>query len=137
MERLSDILEGIYDRIDGLTTDDDNTEITLRKAQSLLDDARNSARRHERKTAILHLSAYDVARCYGGPAEGGWWYDSPIFCHTVKTGTLEELKAERRRIYEEIPETDTRYRSTGGCDRVYFIESRPRDNELAQRPHYE
>lgn len=23
-----------------------------------------------------YISAYKVSRCYGGPEEGGWWYDS-------------------------------------------------------------
>ena len=28
------------------------------------------------RTAFLYVNAYEVMRHYGGPEEGGWWYDS-------------------------------------------------------------
>lgn len=31
---------------------------------------------HETREVIAFISVYEVDRCYGGPEEGGWWYDS-------------------------------------------------------------
>jgi hypothetical protein len=36
---------------------------------------------------MLYLNAYLVSRVYGGPEEGGWWYDAgePIACIPIPT----------------------------------------------------
>lgn len=51
---------------------------------------------------IRYVNAYDHNRAYGGPEEGGWWYDvgtvlASIPC--VSDEQVEEAKARLKQIY--------------------------------------
>ena len=35
------------------------------------------------------VAAYDCSMCWGGPEEGGWWYDAGELVRTLKTFRLE------------------------------------------------
>ena len=51
----------------------------------------------ERYNGYVFINVYRVNRDYGGPEEGGWWYDTGEFveCHPVKP---EDARAK----YEEV-----------------------------------
>lgn len=36
------------------------------------------------------VAVYDVNRCFGGPEEGGWWYDSGELVRAVRLDRNEE-----------------------------------------------
>ena len=43
------------------------------------------------------VAAYDVGRAYGGPEEGGWWYDVGSHVRTLSVHAREEEAYERCR----------------------------------------
>lgn len=47
----------------------------------------------ENKRGTFVVAVYLVDRCYGGPEEGGWWYDAGNLVRTVKV-----FKNENRAI---------------------------------------
>lgn len=42
------------------------------------------------RPVIAYLSVYEVHRCYGGPEEGGWWYDAYEFTGVSFPFTAEQ-----------------------------------------------
>lgn len=88
-------------------------------------------------TTTLYVNVYDVIRNYGGPEEGGWWYDSgePIESHPVTS--MEEAEALRAELENDFPRTGKRYSVLGGFDYDIFIEDHPAEEWPAYRPHYE
>lgn len=49
------------------------------------------------------VSIYQVDRCYGGPEEGGWWYDLWSFQHSDSFCTEEDLRYDIDSIREFFP----------------------------------
>ena len=67
-----------------------------------------------------YVNVYEVYRAYGGPEEGGWWYDAgePVF---TKVFTDEqEARSFSNEVYENMPEHSGEYRmgysDIDGCD---------------------
>lgn len=113
------------------------------------------------------LSLYSVSECYGGPEEGGWWYNNYHLkayriCRTEEeaTKTRKEMqkcvdeqekiyKRERHRYYETLPDPDETPCPVGGAEGyiptgwsdgeqyVIIVEDNPGDHETKGRPHYE
>lgn len=88
---------------------------------------------------MRYANVYAVTRHYGGPEEGGWWYDAgepigSVAMHpdwsweTVRT-FLEALYADRNHgnIGSVLGGTEVRI-----CREIYFAEPWP-----ARRPRYE
>ena len=87
------------------------------------------------------VNVYLVGRAYGGPEEGGWWYDYGLVeaCVPVKNWAEAEEWAERLR-------NDVRYSNEGRRDRYsvigdetfeVFIEDQPAENFPSERPRFE
>lgn len=112
------------------------------------------------------VSIYGIAQCYGGPEEGGWWYDhlrleAYRICKTEEEAREtkrqmrefvdqknEEYKANKYRHYEALPDPDEYpdpscnegYIPTGWSDGEEFeiiTENYPGENETQGRPVYE
>ena len=87
----------------------------------------------------LWVNAYVVTRHYGGPEEGGWWYDAgePLASVPVRSrdlalveqGRLESLLADH--AHGNIGSV------LGGAEVRVHIEHRFAQAWPAQRPHYE
>jgi hypothetical protein len=74
------------------------------------------------------VTVYDVSREYGGPEEGGWWYD----CWSVveeQRVLVEEAEAVKKSLEEE-------YRDDLD-DLQVVIEKCYRERETRRKPHYE
>jgi hypothetical protein len=75
---------------------------------------------------IAYVNVFDVTRCFGGPEEGGWWYDAGecIESHRVAATTEEELDTMCRdlidKLREDYPRTGKRYSVLGGIDYDVF-----------------
>jgi hypothetical protein len=94
-----------------------------------------------------YITAYAVTRHYGGPEEGGWWYNwykSIESIHIPKKyqGTskralnavaLREKALQLKLDY--INEGDI-YRVTGGVLLITCVESVKNENETTERPYY-
>jgi hypothetical protein len=86
----------------------------------------------EEKLDGYYVSVYNIESCYGGPEEGGWWYDWYIYVGAVyyeteeearkqSSATYEKLKkenagreGERRQAIANMPEGDSPYLDTEG-----------------------
>lgn len=105
------------------------------------------------------VTEYEVARRYGGPEEGGWWYDDYQLTGkpSQKVATFQEAEALRDELerklgqqedlsssrgFENLPE-DTEDDQiplgfSGDASNIrYFIEKVRGNNASKGRPHYE
>jgi hypothetical protein len=85
----------------------------------------------------MFASEYLVSRHYGGPEEGGWWYDWSDFKAVVFEGSDEEaIRVCKKRNAETEPQ---RFSVAAGTypDRVYLAEDYPGEHQSKHRPHYE
>ena len=68
---------------------------------------------------MKYVNVYEVSKCYGGPEEGGWWYNAGELRESF--GPITEVKAEY--LATSIREGDKPrwqyqmgFNSTDGCD---------------------
>jgi len=107
-----------------------------------------------------YVSVYEVQRAYGGPEEGGWWYDVYSLVDTVPVATrkaglevrkfLEEKYKEQNEItgplssskgFENLPEGTEDYQIPRGfagdaSEIAVFLEDTPGENATKERPSY-
>lgn len=94
-----------------------------------------------------YVSRYTVDRRFGGPEEGGWWYDWHTYEGMVAiipadvdeeegyaitralNAAAQAEKAEHGRL--------NRYSMAGSPDTVYLLEDDLCEHETTVRPHYE
>jgi hypothetical protein len=85
----------------------------------------------------LWVTAYEVDREYGGPEEGGWWYDTGQVVKTVQA-KAEDVDRVREALEKAYPRngqvSSVNYR--GGDYRVR-VEDRPGADYPTERPYYE
>lgn len=86
--------------------------------------------------------AYGISRHYGGPEEGGWYYDNTTILEVRKAYTWEQGVRQFRKLKEEYPtQRYGRGSVLGNGDDVYvrcvYSEADPRfPQENHWRPHY-
>lgn len=97
-----------------------------------------------------YITAYAVTRHYGGPEEGGWWYNHyepiesvalPEELHIPDISDeleqrLWEMKEELYRKHEEVSEGNI-YSVLGGVELSVLSEPVPNSNQTTGRPYYE
>lgn len=88
------------------------------------------------------VSMYAVSRHYGGPEEGGWWYDWKTFekvrCTVVGArADALRLASEFNATADEERDGPNRFSVIGGDDETYYVEQRPAEHQSTERPHYE
>lgn len=94
-------------------------------------------------TKPAYVNAYSVERCYGGPEEGGWWYDAgePIATIVVADENDEVgIKTAKERLTKEHgwkSNSQGRYSVNGGADFEISVEEVPAEAYPKSRPHYE
>lgn len=90
------------------------------------------------------LAFYAVDRAYGGPEEGGWWYDTGDLVRVIRIerdlATAYAKAARANRILDHL-EADLRSVGSvayaGGRHRVRVFEGTAPEYYPAVRPHYE
>lgn len=83
------------------------------------------------------VTVYAVGRKYGGPEEGGWWYDTGRVVLTRPCATLaeaEDLAAHYEGVY---PYTGRRSSVLGGKDWDVWVGEQPGADYPVKRPRYE
>lgn len=88
----------------------------------------------------FYIVAYSVARLYGGPEEGGWWYDSLVIEEVRKVYTFRSALVVTRELKEAYPPPRfNRFSAAGGDDQYvklcYSEADFPAEN--TRRPHYD
>jgi hypothetical protein len=89
-------------------------------------------------TQAYFVTVYEIDRCYGGPEEGGWWYDAgePIRFYVCRSH--DEAQDVREQLSNgEFPTTGKRYSVLGGEDYSIGIGLRPGEAFPDKIPHYE
>lgn len=102
--------------------------------------------------SVLYVNAYSISRHYGGPEEGGWWYDvhEPIMSVRVDENDIaptlheEDVEDAAKRIKElyvqrfrPMQPKHNRYSMIGGADIVVVIEETFAEFYPKERPRYE
>lgn len=91
---------------------------------------------------IVFVNAYLVDRLYGGPEEGGWWYDSgaPLASVPVDRGdeaAIEMWRAKLTTMFSDRAGSRSRSSVIGGPDIEVYVEDHTAAYFPAERPYYE
>ncbi len=98
-----------------------------------------------RKNHNIYVTMYAITREYGGPQEGGWWYNHYWVDETHCFGHNKKSLFKARRAYDKArkqAKSDSWgniYSVLGGCELVPRLEigKQHRSWETKVRPHYE
>lgn len=93
------------------------------------------------------VSKYNVTRHYGGPEEGGWWYDVYEYVDTLATKLTPEDARQKVNEFNELAKTQHRQPSgtyqgrfsvANHTDEVYMTENSKAQYDTSKdpRPHY-
>lgn len=88
----------------------------------------------------FYVVGYLIHRLYGGPEEGGWWYDQPEVCEVRKCYDWRDGLRAARELREEFkPDKRGRYSVIGGPDGYVGVYRDPQEFPGVdfERPHYE
>jgi hypothetical protein len=95
----------------------------------------------------VYINVYDIERVYGGPEEGGWWYNTgdPVLSVRLDPKNGYESREEllrRARVIERwlkhtYPTTNRRFSVLGGEDYDIEIEDHTGRYFPQRRPRYE
>lgn len=84
-------------------------------------EARKKATK-EGKQLPFYIVAYGINRCYGGPEEGGWYYDTSRILEVRKVYSLEAGLKAARELKEEYPTCKRgRFSVIGGEDTYLMV----------------
>jgi len=88
---------------------------------------------------MLYVNVYSVSRHYGGPEEGGWWFDAGKVVASHPSWSLDQARVLQDALRESYPPSQGagRYSVFGGEDIVVTIEDEPARAWPETRPHYE
>ena len=84
------------------------------------------------------VGLYHVERQYGGPEEGGWWYDCFYHVLSIPAWGEDDARQQWSRLQQRTlkPERPLSSMLSDGEARVIF-EERPGQYETTEVPHYE
>jgi hypothetical protein len=87
---------------------------------------------------IVFVNVYSVTRHYGGPEEGGWYFDwleciETYPCRNEVAGTMLKMLTDKNehKKFGDISSV------LGGQDIYVEIEETPKESETTERPYYE
>lgn len=93
-------------------------------------------------TPLLYVNVYLWDRCYGGPEEGGWYYDryDPVPEESVLAPSVEEAQRllEAKKAWAEEQNQERRHPSSVRSEGHYVVclEAWPGEPTPPGRPHY-
>lgn len=86
------------------------------------------------------VNVYELDRGYGGPEEGGWWYDIRTPVHSVRADSKVAAERIAEQLQEDYPEEGERPIYSviydGGAHSIR-VENHPPVREPQSVPHYE
>lgn len=84
----------------------------------------------------VFLNVYRLDRRYGGPEEGGWYYDHLSCVHT-KEVSFSEIQKEKDALTKEYGTGEGNISSVlGGYEIHIYAEDEPSKSETKERPYY-
>jgi len=92
-------------------------------------------------STIRYVNAYEVSRHYGGPEEGGWWFDAGTPLASVPCVTdeaVDEAKTHLQFLFGPAYEGNRDRHSVIGEENLeIFVEDTVATPFPAETPHYE
>ena len=85
-----------------------------------------------REEGPFFVSTYEVARAFGGPEEGGWWYNVTTKVKSFKVTSYQQAEKAAKVLYNEINQGDLDGKPTIRLERQAGI----MDNSKQPPPHY-
>ena len=96
------------------------------------------------KVDVHYPELYDVGRMYGGPEEGGWWWDCYVLRHTFKARMGKESTESERKALERLTRYLNRQEGNRPLSSVlstgyiqWNIAEMPGELSTKERPRYE
>jgi len=99
--------------------------------------ADREAEYHARFTDGYWVNVYEIGRSYGGPEEGGWWYDTGEPARSLRYSTHEAAEAALPGWRLAYPSTGASMSVLGGEDYRVVVEPHEAEPYPTERPHYE
>ena len=122
-------INGLVDVVDG-----ENVRIITDDGEAII---KNCSDVHSR---YRYMNVYRVDRCYGGPEEGGWYYDTGEPIASIPFENEHEgkrLRLELTTKFKPMGDPRTRFSVIGGSDYEVFSEDHFAKAYPEERPHYE
>ena len=93
----------------------------------------------EARYSRRYINVYCVTRQYGGPEEGGWWYNWRAYVKGYKFDTAKEAEESLEELSDLWHEGDTGniYSVLGGEEYNVILEEYYAQSKTRYRPHYE
>jgi hypothetical protein len=88
-------------------------------------------------TEPCYVNVYSMTREYGGPEEGGWWYDAGSWIKTISAANVTHAEAIKDQLSKDYPRTGKRNSVLRGEDYDIRIEDHPGRDFPAERPFYQ
>jgi len=89
---------------------------------------------------VKYLSVYTITRHYGGPEEGGWWYNTSHLRDTIpfeySEGAESKLREYLKNKWKDEHGGDI-YSVLGGSEMEILVEDTPGQHQDTEVPHYE
>lgn len=88
---------------------------------------------------IKFIGVYAIQRWYGGPEEGGWWYNTAEHIKSIyiENETEERVEAIFQELREEFLDDGDIYSVLGGSAFEFIKEEHQGEYETLERPTYE
>lgn len=90
---------------------------------------------------LMYLVAWEITQSYGGPEEGGWWYDSREPIAVIPCSIAGHVRHGLHLIEDAFEDRYSNERertsAAGGADLAVSIQERYPHPEPRERPHYE
>jgi hypothetical protein len=94
---------------------------------------------------VFYANVYRVDQLFGGPEEGGWWYDAGEFLELESEGPFIDREAAQlaaKRIKGKFcalmnEGTRPRWSAAGSADYEVTVESHQGRSYPTRKPHYE
>ena len=84
---------------------------------------------------MAYLNTYQIWQCYGGPEEGGWWYEAGTPVQSIFLGyeTADDyIEARKWEDIKDLREKTTVNYTEGRC--LLYTSPSPRDRTRSRMP---
>jgi len=83
------------------------------------------------------VNVYDISQHYGGPEEGGWWYDWHQCVCTVEALDAADVAVVVEFLEKRFISEGNIHSTRGGTLYQVIAEYEPAESQSKERPHYE
>lgn len=88
---------------------------------------------------VTSIGVYEVTRHYGGPEEGGWWYNwtRHLFSVPIRSGSKADFLDAEAWLSARFEDQGNIYSVRGGVQYAFLAETTEGQHADTKRPHYE